>query len=265
MQDLNDKITGGTLTATEWNEVPSEIQNVIEAFGITLSSGDLNQLGKALAAYVANGDFYIESGIANAYVAGVVGSRQAITSYFDGMRVRFITANANTIASTINVSGLGVKNIKTSSGANLVIGKIQQDIPVELYFDLANDQFILDESRYNNTTIVGTTSESSGIPTGAIIERGSNANGEFTRFADGTQICYIRNIAVSAATTVWTFPAVFLTFNFSVQATPNLSTEKTVIPSGATLASAILNAYDGTGTNTLVSAAVQAIAIGRWY
>lgn len=40
---------------------------------------------------------------------------------------------------------------------------------------------------YNPT--LGTVSESGGIPTGAIIQRGSNSNGTFVRFADGTQIC----------------------------------------------------------------------------
>ena len=37
---------------------------------------------------------------------------------------------------------------------------------------------------------VGTVSQSGGVPTGAIIQRGSNANGEFVRYADGTQICW---------------------------------------------------------------------------
>jgi hypothetical protein len=37
--------------------------------------------------------------------------------------------------------------------------------------------------------IVGTASQSGGIPTGAILERGSNANGEWTKYADGTMIC----------------------------------------------------------------------------
>lgn len=34
--------------------------------------------------------------------------------------------------------------------------------------------------------ILGTVSQSAGVPTGAIIERGGNANGEYTRYADGT-------------------------------------------------------------------------------
>jgi hypothetical protein len=37
--------------------------------------------------------------------------------------------------------------------------------------------------------ILGAVSQSAGVPSGAIIERGSNANGEYVRFADGTQIC----------------------------------------------------------------------------
>jgi hypothetical protein len=38
--------------------------------------------------------------------------------------------------------------------------------------------------------IVGAVAQAAGIPTGAIIERGSNANGEYVRFADGTQYCW---------------------------------------------------------------------------
>ncbi|WP_244176313.1 phage tail protein [Pseudomonas grimontii] len=37
--------------------------------------------------------------------------------------------------------------------------------------------------------IVGTVSQAGGQPTGAIIERGSNANGQYVKFADGTMIC----------------------------------------------------------------------------
>lgn len=42
---------------------------------------------------------------------------------------------------------------------------------------------------YHNENILGTVSQSGGAPTGGIIQRGSNSNGEFVRFADGTQIC----------------------------------------------------------------------------
>lgn len=42
---------------------------------------------------------------------------------------------------------------------------------------------------YKRSNILGTVSQSAGVPTGAIIERGRNANGEYVRWADGTQIC----------------------------------------------------------------------------
>ena len=57
---------------------------------------------------------------------------------------------------------------------------------------------------------VGAVSQSSGTPTGDIITRGSTANGEYVRYADGTQICVIRNISPSTSSDVtWTFPAAF--------------------------------------------------------
>jgi len=37
-----------------------------------------------------------------------------------------------------------------------------------------------------NTDVVGTVSQSGGIPTGAIMESGSNANGRYIKFSDGT-------------------------------------------------------------------------------
>lgn len=42
---------------------------------------------------------------------------------------------------------------------------------------------------YGRHNTVGTVSQSGGVPTGAIIERGSNSFGEYTKFADGTLIC----------------------------------------------------------------------------
>lgn len=138
MQDLNDKITGNTLSAAEWNEVPSEIQNVIEGLGIVLSGADLNQLGKAIAGYVANGNFYTDSGVADAYVLTTVGSKQSLTAYTDGAAFEFITSNVNTGASTVNVAGLGVKDIKLINGADPSAGDITGR--VSLKFDNANDR-----------------------------------------------------------------------------------------------------------------------------
>ena len=37
--------------------------------------------------------------------------------------------------------------------------------------------------------VLGTVSQSGGVPTGAIFEKGSNANGEYVKFADGSMYC----------------------------------------------------------------------------
>ncbi|HCG0886568.1 TPA: hypothetical protein NJH56_002383 [Pseudomonas aeruginosa] len=75
---------------------------------------------------------------------------------------------------------------------------------------------------YSRDSILGAVSQSSGVPTGAVIQRGSNANGEFVRFADGTQICWRRYAAALDVTnqsgglfmtpggTALTFPAAFV-------------------------------------------------------
>lgn len=68
--------------------------------------------------------------------------------------------------------------------------------------------------------ILGTVSQAAGVPTGAIIERGSNANGEYVRFADGTQICMCADVAaninIASGNVFWsnilsaTFPVSFV-------------------------------------------------------
>jgi len=42
---------------------------------------------------------------------------------------------------------------------------------------------------YGKTNVLGTVSQTSGIPTGALMEYGSNSNGEFWKFASGLMIC----------------------------------------------------------------------------
>ncbi|WP_298849040.1 DUF2793 domain-containing protein [uncultured Ruegeria sp.] len=72
---------------------------------------------------------------------------------------------------------------------------------------------------YGPGNLLGAVAETAGIPTGAVIERGSNANGDYVRFADGTQICTATLAAVACTTTegalftsgstTWDFPAQF--------------------------------------------------------
>jgi len=60
------------------------------------------------------------------------------------------------------------------------------------------------ETTYHTGNVIGTVSRSgAGALTGAIIERGSNANGEYVRFADGTQECWKSTHSSSATRSAW--------------------------------------------------------------
>jgi hypothetical protein len=74
-----------------------------------------------------------DSGVANAYV---VSPTTAIAALVDGAQVRFHTANANSGASTINVSGLGVKNLTKKGATALVSGDI---LPSPSIYDAVYD------------------------------------------------------------------------------------------------------------------------------
>ena len=74
---------------------------------------------------------------------------------------------------------------------------------------------------FHSENLLGTVSQSAGVPTGAVIERGANANGEYVKFADGTLICTTsgRTLAYSTAdlvTYTWTFPAPFVAGSYPV-------------------------------------------------
>ena len=92
---------------------------------------------------------------------------------------------------------------------------------------------------FHTGNILGTVSQSGGVPSGAIIERGSNANGEYVRFADGTQICWIASRQTNvtwqqeggvfrAESPQWQFPAAFASLKsfsaFSVSNGPHWGT-----------------------------------------
>ena len=144
MEDLTGKVSNGGATAEgilspdEWNQLPSEVQNVIATRGQALNNADLNQLGKAIAEYSIGGQVYTDTGAADAYVLTATGGRQAITALSDGDKFRFIPANTNTGASTANISGLGVVDIKKIGGVDdPAAGYIQSGVEVTLTYRTA--------------------------------------------------------------------------------------------------------------------------------
>lgn len=127
---------------------------------------------------------------------------------------------------------------------------------------------------FNQGNIVGTVSQSGGIPTGAVVERGSNANGDYVRFADGTQICTASTGGGSSLFT-WTFPAAFVaapvvsgqTFNNNTASPVAVLNCQVNIPTVSSVAMRKLyTAYpNGTTYFDAVSENAMVSAIGRWF
>lgn len=135
---------------------------------------------------------------------------------------------------------------------------------------------------YGPGNVLGTVSQSGGVPTGAVIERGSNANGEFVRFADGTQICqYTGDISFYDAGRLrssWTFPAAFFSpphvgvtvdlDSFYTNATPPAGDISAVGVSSLTSSSTIATIFRDTAGTSFASgdyARATHFAAGLWF
>lgn len=101
----------------------------------------------------------------------------ARASYVIGDQFRFRATASNTGATTINVGGLGAKSAVTVTGAALPAGYIRTDVDTVCVYD--GTQFVVQRE----------------------IETGTNSNGTYTKFADGTLICSftkLLNVSVPA-------------------------------------------------------------------
>ncbi|WP_268797505.1 pyocin knob domain-containing protein [Pseudomonas huanghezhanensis] len=151
----------------------------------------------------------------------------------------------------------------------------QLNSAVVLQRTLNGNTWVAWDLAYSRGTILGGVGQTNGTPTGAIIERGSNANGEYTKFADGTMICKFSagpTVSVTNAygvgyygQVVWTFPATFaaapytgLSIQGSARVTPSAY-------AAATNSQVTFYALDVQGSAAVQPYACHWIAIGRWF
>ncbi|WP_414438980.1 hypothetical protein [Citrobacter freundii] len=127
--------------------------------------------------------------------------------------------------------------------------------------------------------MVGAVSQTGGAPTGAIIERGSNSNGEYTKFADGTLICWFTRTVESitsspsgGTTNLYFSSEVGLTFPATFVGTTPTVTPSASLSSGGTSSWPSVRSRSLTGTSlALISNAQNSAAylgytaIGRWF
>ena len=124
---------------------------------------------------------------------------------------------------------------------------------------------------FDQASLLGPVTQSGGVPTGAVIERGTVAAGEFVRFADGTQICTSAGLTVPnastasgalfrSATVVWTF-----TRTFAVAPTVSGSVQDGDCWLAAETPAATAVSLRAVASVTKAAAiTLRAMAVGRW-
>lgn len=118
---------------------------------------------------------------------------------------------------------------------------------------------------FSEDNILGTVSQSAGVPTGAILENGSNANGDFTKFADGTMICWFSFATSASGVTTKTLPTTFIDTSYTAVGGTNTNasaadfTAKFNSPTTTTIGMAM------TSNGSYVAATVRAMIVGRWF
>jgi uncharacterized protein YegP (UPF0339 family) len=140
-------------------------------------------------------EFATYGGAADAITLTTSRTLSALTA---GQGFWFIPTATNTTAFTVDVDGIGPVNAKTITGVNPPAGYLIANEPTFLFYDGTN------------------------VKVDRQIERGSDSNGDYTRYADGSQVCTnngipgaetqtVFGVAFSeAANTTWTYPKPFI-------------------------------------------------------
>lgn len=225
----------------------------------------VNQFGTKLAALGTTGNYDIlpvvkggtgsaEAGAALANLGGQpkFGSLSALSfNAFAADQLPYFTGNNSAALATLTAFGRSLIDDATPAAARTTLGLGSAAV----------------------AAIVGAVGQSGGTPVGAVMEYGSNTNGSYLRFADGTQICWTRNFTFGPTTAnsnviaQWSPPISFAS---------NVSAVFPVLQFPQTNDAAVVNRLSGfqvsgstvsiQGNFNISQAYTLAIfAIGRWY
>lgn len=140
--------------------------------------------------------------------------------------------------------------------------------------DLAAGLKIGGRAAYHRGNILGPVAQAAGQPAGAVIERGANANGEYVRFADGTQICVTTAQVVDLTTAMdalyttaaiqqVALPAAFVSTATMVAMVCGTNTEN-AWGVARTITTTMLN-WRAWRTSAVPGQQFRLMAIGRWF
>lgn len=177
----------------------------------------------------------------------------ARTAYVAGDEFRFRATAANTGAATINVGSLGAKAAVTVTGAALPAGFIRTGVDTVCVYD--GTKFVVQRE----------------------IERGSNANGRYVRFADGTQLCNRPDLVFGGSesdpagtirSVPWVFPAAFSEVPTVTASPPYYGDAATFIGNyggSSTTGTSVPSLAIRLNSTGVGAVALSTAALGNWY
>ena len=140
--DATIGIQGSIPPAESFEHTMREVVKVITGTGQTPNHLNLEQVLEGVAHMASKGQWYVDSGAADAYVLTTPFTADNIVMpkvTFDGMWLRWVPANDNTGASTATITGIGNKKVLLWDGSELSGGELIGGRPTETMFDPTAD------------------------------------------------------------------------------------------------------------------------------
>jgi hypothetical protein len=200
---------------------------------------------------------------------------------FDGATGKLIKDGGKTLAEVVPANNSITNAILADVPTNTIKGRVTAGSGDPQDLTAAQALTVLKTAGvYARDNILGTVGQAAGVPTGAIIERGSNANGSYVKFADGTLICmgsvsFSGNVATTYGSIFATTPVTGSSYPAAFTALPSVAITPLLPAPGAKWAAVYSDTFSTTQwpnflifdglTRTGVSGNVQLIAIGRWF
>lgn len=250
---INGPVTGTAITQGTTDATMGRITRVGD-FGLGVT-GDATAIADLADFTLPTGFYRVDAATLGQPVAGQEGVVQ-ILRHSSGRLTQRLTYNAEASASA------GITFVRSRNGTTGTWAAWWQ--------------------HYSQGNLVGSVSQLAGKPTGAVIERGANANGEFIRWADGTQLC-LRSSLISTTLagggyteTAWTFPASFASGNVWI-VTPVVRSSATATArefaarylraaaGWTTLATSVTVGMANSHASTAATSIVDVTAFGRWF
>jgi len=146
------------------------------------------------------------------------------------------------------------------------------DAPPYLEISVPDDGHLHDGRYYHPGNILGIVSQSGGTPTGALMEHGRNANGEYWRYAGGLLICNIASTTGSTGQKTFTLPSNLVnTSTCTVHGIISSTSDNTITCKHGSITSTSVLMTFNIVTSTVLSAYLlsdiecRIVVIGRWF